>query len=253
MNRSSVLTLSFILTACGSGPSAMPATPVAAPPVEPAVPAQAAVHHPASELDPTLATARAPDVFFARFSTTKGDFVVEAHRGWAPNGCDRFFNRVKLGVYDDSRFFRAIDGFMVQFGIPGDPEVAAKWREAQIPDDPPVQSNLRGYLSFAQSSKPNSRTTQIFVLYNNHPRLDATGFAPFAQVVQGMDVVDALYKGYGEGAPQGQGPSQDRIQSEGNVYLDQAFPKLDRILVTRIVDAPPVGAGSAESERPGDR
>jgi peptidyl-prolyl cis-trans isomerase A (cyclophilin A) len=223
----------------------MPATPAAATAVESALPAPAAVHHAPSDLDPARATATAPDVFSARFTTTKGDFVVEAHRTWAPNGCDRFYNLVKLGFYDDTRFFRAIDGFMVQFGIPGDPAVAAKWHDAQIPDDPVTQSNLRGFVSFAQTGQPNSRTTQIFIAYNNHPRLDASGFAPFAQIVEGMDVVDALYKGYGEGAPTGPGPNQDRIQSEGNAYLDQEYPKLDRILYTRIVEPPNVAPNSA--------
>jgi peptidyl-prolyl cis-trans isomerase A (cyclophilin A) len=194
-----------------------------------------AAHHAPTELDPSLATERAPEVFQAEFTTTKGSFVIEAHRGWAPNGADRFYNLVKLGFYDDTRFFRAIPDFMVQFGIPGDPTVAAKWQNATIVDDAVTQSNLRGLVTFAQTGRPNSRTTQIFICYANHPQLDASGFAPFAKVTRGMDVVDALYKGYGEGAPGGRGPSQERIQSEGNDYLDREFPKLDRILVTRIV------------------
>ncbi len=216
-----------------------PAPPVAAahaPSAAPAGPPPPATHHAASELDPSIATAQAPEVFLAEFTTTKGDFVVEAHRSWAPHGADRFYNLVKLGLYDDTRFFRAIPDFMVQFGIPGDPEVAAKWRDATISDDPVTQSNLRGFMSFAQTGQPNSRTTQVFICFENHPRLDASGFAPFAKVVRGMEVVDSLYKGYGEGAPSGQGPDQGRIQKEGNAYLDQAFPKLDRILTTRIVE-----------------
>jgi peptidyl-prolyl cis-trans isomerase A (cyclophilin A) len=123
---------------------------------------------------------------------------------------------------------------MVQFGIPGDPVVAAKWRGTGIPDDPVTQSNLRGFVTFAMAG-PNSRTTQIFIDYNNHPRLDASGFAPFGKVVKGMEVVDALYKGYGEGAPDGHGPNQERIQTEGNAYLDAEFPKLDRILKTEVL------------------
>jgi peptidyl-prolyl cis-trans isomerase A (cyclophilin A) len=236
------------LAACGAGPSALPASPtspaasVDAPvasvasgaPATPAAPP--VVHRTAAELSPSLATARAPDVFYADFTTTKGDFVVEAHRAWAPNGADRFYNLVKLGFYDDTRFFRAIRDFMVQFGIPGDPQVAAQWEKAQIPDDPVTQSNLRGYVTFAQTGRPNSRTTQIFVVFENHATLDAGGFAPFAKVTRGMDVVDSLYKGYGEGGPTGHGPTQDRIQSEGNAYLDQEFPKLDRILTAHIVE-----------------
>jgi peptidyl-prolyl cis-trans isomerase A (cyclophilin A) len=203
---------------------------------ESAGPPKPAVHHAASELDPALATATAPDVFSAAFSTSKGDFVIEVHRSWAPNGADRFYNLIKLGFYDDTRFFRAIPDFMVQFGIPGDPQVAAKWRSASMPDDPVKQSNLRGFVTFAQTGRPNSRTTQIFICYQNHAGLDGSGFAPFAKVTRGMDVVDSLYKGYGEGAPAGRGPSQERIETEGNAYLDQDFPKLDRILSTRIVE-----------------
>jgi peptidyl-prolyl cis-trans isomerase A (cyclophilin A) len=242
------MTACAAFVACGSGPSVMAVTPEspaasdaplasdAPAPAPPASALPAAVHHDAAALSPALATARAPDVFSVDFATTKGDFVVEAHRAWAPNGVDRFYNLVKLGVYDDSRFFRAIRDFMVQFGIPGDPKVAAQWENAQIPDDPVTQSNLRGYVTFAQTGHPNSRTTQIFIVYENHATLDAGGFAPFAKVTRGMDVVDSFYKGYGEGAPSGHGPSQDRIQTEGNAYLDQEFPKLDRILSARIVD-----------------
>jgi peptidyl-prolyl cis-trans isomerase A (cyclophilin A) len=226
------------LLACGAGPSPLPSASIAPnspPSSEPAPSLPPAAHHAPAELDPSLATARAPEVFLAEFTTTKGAFVVEVHRSWAPNGADRFYNLVKIGFYDDTRFFRAIPDFMVQFGIPGDPGVASKWQSASIDDDPVTQSNLRGLVTFAQTGRPNSRTTQIFICYANHPTLDASGFAPFAKVARGMDVVDALYKGYGEGAPSGHGPAQERIQSEGNAYLDREFPKLDRILVTRIV------------------
>jgi len=230
--------------ACGAGPSEPPATAAGAVPSAAATastpsaegaPSAAPAHRPATELDPALATERAPDVFRARFATSNGSFVIEVHRDWAPNGADRFYNLVKMGVYDDSRFFRAISGFMVQFGIPGDPQVAAKWREATIPDDPPKQSNLRGYVSFAQTGSPNSRTTQVFVDYGDNSRLDASNFAPFGKVVDGMDVVTTLYKGYGEGPPGGVGPNQDRIQSEGNAYLDAEFPKLDRLTTATVV------------------
>jgi peptidyl-prolyl cis-trans isomerase A (cyclophilin A) len=231
-----------IAPGCG-GPSAPPVAPEApavsasVPVSSPAPPAPlpSAAHHPAAELDPALATARAPEAFQAEFTTTKGQFVIEVHRSWAPNGADRFYNLVKMGFYDDTRFFRAIPDFMVQFGIPGDPQVAAKWRDASIPDDPVKQQNLRAFVTFAQTGRPNSRTTQIFICFENHPSLDASGFAPFGQVVRGMEVVDSLYKGYGEGAPNGSGPAQDRIQTEGNAYLDENFPKLDRILSTRLV------------------
>jgi peptidyl-prolyl cis-trans isomerase A (cyclophilin A) len=212
-----------------------PVTAALPPSSGPALPSSSVPQHTPAELDPSLATAQAPETFLADFATTKGDFVVEVHRSWAPNGADRFYNLVKLGFYDDTRFFRAIPDFMVQFGIPGDPRVAAKWQNASIPDDPVAQSNLRGYVTFAQTGRPNSRSTQVFICYANHPRLDASGFAPFAKIARGMDVVDALYKGYGEGAPGGDGPSQDRIVSEGNAYLDREFAKLDRTLSARIV------------------
>jgi peptidyl-prolyl cis-trans isomerase A (cyclophilin A) len=194
-----------------------------------------AAHHAPEDLDPSLATALAPEVFFADFTTTKGDFVVEVHRSWAPHGADRFYNLVKLGFYDDTRFFRAVPDFMVQFGIPGDPRVAAKWKDASFPDDPVLQSNLRAFVAFARTAQPNSSATQIFIAYENHPSLDASGFAPFGQIARGMEVVDDLYKGYGEGPPRGKGPDQERIRTEGNPYLDRDFPKLDRILSTRIV------------------
>jgi peptidyl-prolyl cis-trans isomerase A (cyclophilin A) len=229
------------LAACGAGPTPLrplPPDPVA-PPVASAsasaTPLPSTAHHEPAELDPALATAQAPEVFLAEFTTTQGSFVLETHRAWAPHAADRFFNLVKLGFYDDTRFFRAIPDFMIQFGLSGDPRVAAAWKRAVFEDDPVVQSNLRGFVTFARTGKPNSSATQIFISYGNHARLDATGFAPFASVVRGMEVVDLLYKGYGEGPPDGQGPSQDRIESEGNAYLDRDFPKLDRILRTRIV------------------
>jgi peptidyl-prolyl cis-trans isomerase A (cyclophilin A) len=227
------------LVACGAGPSPLPVAPVAptAPPSkEAALPLPPATHHDPAELDPSLATAQAPELFYADFTTTKGEFVVEAHRSWAPHGADRFYNLVKIGFYDDTRFFRAIPDFMVQFGISGDSRVTTEWRDATFPDDPVTQSNLRGFMSFARTGQPNSSATQIFISYENHAALDATGFAPFAKIARGMEVVDALYKGYGEGAPDGQGPSQERLASEGNAYLDREFPKLDRILITRLVE-----------------
>jgi peptidyl-prolyl cis-trans isomerase A (cyclophilin A) len=249
-----VAALAFVAVAhvaCGTGPTTMPAVASApgespsSSPLASSLPPSAfapAVHHAATELDPALATARAPDTFLAKFTTTKGDFVIEVHRDWAPNGADRFYNLVKLGVFDDTRFFRAIEGFMVQFGIAGDPQVAAKWRDANIQDDPVTQSNLRGYVSFAQTGRPNSRTTQVFIDYRNNSRLDASGFAPFGKVVQGMEVVDSLYKGYGEGAPDGNGPNQALVQTQGNTYLDREFPLLDHILGAQVVtqqSAPP--------------
>src|SRR5437868_1129663 len=170
----------------------------------------------------------APPVFKADFDTSAGMFVVEVHRDWAPNGADRFYNLIKNGFFDDARFFRVISGFMVQFGINADPKVSTPWRSATINDDPVKQSNKRGYITFATSG-PNSRTSQVFINFGDNAALDRQGFSPFGQVTSGMNVVDALYSEYGEGAPSGRGPSQGRIQQEGNAYLKKDFPKLDYI------------------------
>ncbi len=183
--------------------------------------------------NPAALTEQAPATYKASFDTTAGTFVVEVHRAWAPNGADRFYNLVKNGYFDNVRFFRAISGFMVQFGINGDPSVSRVWRTATIPDDPVKESNRRGYITFATSG-PNSRTTQVFINFGNNTGLDRQGFAPFGKVVTGMDVVDKIYDGYGEGAPSGNGPSQGRIQSEGNAYLTKDFPKLDYITMATI-------------------
>lgn len=178
--------------------------------------------------DPASLNEKAPDVYKAVFDTSKGAFVIEVHRDWAPNGADRFYNLVKNGFYNDARFFRVIDGFMVQFGISGNPDLSAVWREARIPDDPVKESNQRGMVSFATAG-PGTRTTQVFINFGDNAALDGQGFSPFGQVVSGMNVVDSLYKDYGEGAPRGQGPDQGRIQAEGNAYLITDFPKLDYV------------------------
>ena len=178
--------------------------------------------------------APAPAVFQASFETSKGNFVVEVHREWSPLGADRFYHLVESGYYDGVRFFRVIPGFMAQFGIHGDPTVSAIWRDRHIPDDPVRQSNVRGMISFATAG-PSTRTVQVFINYRDNSRLDGMGFAPFGRVVEGMGVVDRLYVGYGEGAPQGRGPEQDRIQAEGNAYLGREFPKLDSVQRARVV------------------
>ena len=183
---------------------------------------------------PSPAPTTAPAVFQAKFITTKGDFTVEVHRDWAPNGADRFYNLVKIGYFDNIAFFRDIAGFMVQFGIHGSPDVNAKWHNANIPDDPASQSNKRGFVTFATAG-PNTRTTQLFVNFSDNGMLDSQGFSPFGQVVSGMDIVDGLYNGYGEGAPQGRGPDQGRLQGEGNAYLSKDFPLLDYVKTARLV------------------
>jgi peptidyl-prolyl cis-trans isomerase A (cyclophilin A) len=185
--------------------------------------------------DPAALNAKAPAVYQAKFDTSKGPFVVEVHRDWAPRGADRFYNLVKNGFYDNARFFRVIEGFMVQFGINGDPSVAGAWRDADIKDDPVKQSNERGTITFATAG-PNTRTTQVFINFGDNAGLDGQGFSPFGKVVSGMEVVDSLYGGYGEGAPNGNGPDQGRIQSQGNAYLEQDFPKLDFIKTATIAE-----------------
>ena len=183
-------------------------------------------------LDPEQATEQAPDRFRVHFETTKGPFVIEVRRAWAPGGADRFYNLVRLGYYDNVTFFRVVEDFMVQFGIHGDPEVGAVWRFAQIPDDPVKQSNTRGMVTFATAG-PGTRTTQIFINYKDNSPLDRQGFAPFGRVVEGMAVVDKLYSGYGDGPPYG--PDQGRAHSEGNEYFRGDFPKLDHIKNAELV------------------
>jgi peptidyl-prolyl cis-trans isomerase A (cyclophilin A) len=176
--------------------------------------------------DPSALRETAPATYKARFETSKGAFVVDVTRAWAPNGADRFYNLVKNGFYDGVRFFRVLDGFMAQFGINGDPKVSAVWREARIQDDPVKQSNRRGFITYAMAG-PNTRTSQVFINYGDNSALDRQNFSPFGRVTSGMEVVDALYNGYGEGAPRGQGPDQGRVQMEGNAYLAKNFPRLD--------------------------
>ncbi len=186
--------------------------------------------------DPAKATEQAPETFRAKLDTTKGPVVIEVIRAWAPKGADRFYNLVKSGFYTDVAFFRVIDGFMAQFGISGSPEVSAKWRDAKIADDPVKQSNLRGFVSFAMAG-PNTRTTQLFINYADRNRqLDSMGFSPFGRVIQGMENIDNLYSGYGEGAPRGRGPDQSMVQTQGNTYLRKSFPHLDYIKSATIVE-----------------
>jgi peptidyl-prolyl cis-trans isomerase A (cyclophilin A) len=183
---------------------------------------------------PTPADAASPESFRVKFATTKGDFTVEVTRAWAPKGADRFYRLAKEGYFKDVRFFRVLPGFMAQFGMSGDPALNAKMDSLRIPDDPVTQSNTRGMVTFATSG-PNTRSSQFFINYGNNASLDPQGFSPFGKVVDGMKVVDALYGGYGEGAPNGAGPSQDSIAAKGNEYLQRAFPKLDYIKSATIV------------------
>jgi peptidyl-prolyl cis-trans isomerase A (cyclophilin A) len=185
--------------------------------------------------DKTAITAPAPDSFRVAVETSKGNFTIVARRDWAPRGVDRFYHLVRLGYFDDVRFFRVLPGFMAQFGISGDPRVNAAWEPLALEDDPVKQSNRQGTVTFAQTSAPNSRGTQLFINTVDNPNLDASGFAPIGEVVEGMAVLDSLYADYGEGAPYGGGPDQTRMTAEGNAYLAQSFPKLDFIRRARIV------------------
>ena len=178
--------------------------------------------------NPAALKEQAPPTFKANFETSKGPFVIEVHREWAPIGADRFYNLVKNGFFEDVRFFRVISGFMAQFGIHGTPAVQSAWRAASLKDDPVRQSNKRGTVTFATAG-PNTRTTQFFINFGDNTGLDKQGFAPFGEVVSGMGVVDKINAEYGEGAPNGRGPDQSRLQMEGNAYLMKDFAKLDYV------------------------
>ncbi len=178
----------------------------------------------------------APSTYQIQVMTNKGNFVIEVHRIWAPHGADRFYNLVRNSFFDDSRFFRVRAGFIAQFGISGSPKIAALWRDEKIPDDPPSQSNIRGTIAFAMTG-PNTRTTQLFINLADNSRLDAQGFAPIGKVVEGMEVVDQLFAGYGEEAGGGmRGGKQDKLFEGGNEYLDLEFPKLDKLFRASVVE-----------------
>ncbi len=186
-----------------------------------------------------------PEQFRVKFETSKGDFVVEVHRDWSPNGAARFYELVKNGFYDDCRFFRVMPGFMAQWGIHGDPTVMDKWRDANIPDDKPTgenrKSNTRGFITYAKSGAPNSRSTQLFINYADNSRLNADGFTPFGHVVEGgMEVVDAINSKHGED------PAQSQIQVQGNKYLNASFPDLDYIKKATIFDPDAEGRSADE-------
>jgi peptidyl-prolyl cis-trans isomerase A (cyclophilin A) len=205
--------------------------------------AQAASPHPkpassgtsashASLLKPATLTAKAPADFKVLFTTTAGNFTVEVHRDWAPLGADRFYNLVRHGFFTNASFFRVVPGFVVQFGLNADPAVNQVWQQANIKDDPVTQTNKRGSLVFATAG-PNTRTTQLFINFGDNGRLDGMGFAPFGEVIDGMDVVDKIYPGYGEQ------PNQALITSQGDKYISQSFPKIDKIKIARVIPPAP--------------
>ena len=184
---------------------------------------------------PSALPAAAVDSFLVRFVTTTGEFDVVFRTDWAPHGVARVHEAVSARFYDGARFFRALRGFVVQFGIAADTARTAAWRGRRIPDDSVTESNRRGTVTFAAGVGANTRTVQLFVNLRDNARLDAVGFAPLGEVVRGMDVVSALYTAYGEAAPSGTGPSQDRITREGEPFLAREFPLLDQIHTARIV------------------
>jgi peptidyl-prolyl cis-trans isomerase A (cyclophilin A) len=186
-------------------------------------------------LKPASLNAQAPAEYRVRFVTTAGNFTLKATRAWAPKGADRFYNLVQHHFYDNTAFFRVLPGFMAQFGMSAHPRVSRAWEQATIEDDPVVQSNRAGYVAFAMAG-PDTRTTQVFINYNNNESLDQSGFAPFAAVETGMEVVNKLYSGYGEGSPSGEGPDQSQIKTHGQVYLKNQFPKLDAIRSATLLD-----------------
>ena len=205
-----LVVLALLVAGCGGGSSSSP---------------------PKALLQPDQLTKKAPQLFNVTFHTTKGDFVVSVHRTWAPLGADRFYNLVKNHFYDGAKVFRAVPGFVVQFGISPFPEVSKAWENATIQDDTIAVHNERGGVTFA-SAGPNTRTTQVFINLGSNTNLDSDQFAPFGAVISGMRVVDSLYSGYGD-APTSH---QSEMSSQGNAYLDKKYPKLDTIESTKVSD-----------------
>lgn len=256
MNRSfALLILCFV--AC-LAPYALSAHPQATP--APAAKPAAPVHHTAAAahtgtdpalLHPATLKAKAPDVFEVKFATTKGDFVIQITRAWAPNGADRFYDLAKHGFFTNVSFYRFVKDFIVQFGLSPDPKITAAWSKANINDDPVKQSNKLGTVTFAMGG-PNTRQTQVFInLADNSGSLDSSGFSPIGQVTSGMDVVQQLFSGYGEISDLGgNGPSQSRIGEGGKAYLDKNFPKLDSIKTATIISPAPAAAPAAPAHKP---
>lgn len=179
---------------------------------------------------------RSPDQYRVKIETTGGNFVIEVHRDWSPHGADRFYELVRDGYYNDSRFFRVVPGRWVQFGISGNPQTAENWRHRVIPDDTLAQHNTRGFIGFANTG-PNTRSTEVYINTGDNSRNDKeNGFAPFGQVVQGMDTVDHLYGGYGEHSGGGmRAGHQDAMFAGGNAYMDRKYPKLDKLIRASVV------------------
>src|SRR5260370_22529086 len=225
-------------------PAAKPEAPAAAPASAPAQPAATASPSAAvtkqgydrALLRASMLKDKAPETFQVKFATRRGDFVVTVNRSWARTGADRFYNLVKHYFYDNASFFRVVAGLVVQFGISAHPPISAAWDKANIKDEPVTQTNKRGYLTYAKTSMPNTRSTQIFINLKDNAGLDGQGFSPFGFVdAQGMKVVDMLYDQYGDAG----GPDQDQISKQGKPYLDKGWPKLDSIKTATLMGAAP--------------
>jgi peptidyl-prolyl cis-trans isomerase A (cyclophilin A) len=216
-------------------PAAPPAKSKTAPKAGTAAPARA---YDRALLHPPLLKDKAPETYQVKFTTTRGDFTATVTRAWAPIGADRFYNLVKHHFYDNAGFFRVVPGFVVQFGISAYPPVAAAWANANIKDEPVIGSNKRGYLTYAKTSLPNTRSTQVFINLKDNPGLDPQGFSPFGVVdAPGMKVVEMLYDQYGDN-----GPDQDQLTRLGKSYVDKNFPKIDTIKSATLVE--PAGAAA---------
>ena len=221
-----LLLASSALAACGKEPPPPAEEPVeAAPEIEPIY-------------DAENQKEQAPEEYRVLMETSAGNVVIAVHRAWAPIGADRFFNLVKVGYYNDTRVYRVVADFMAQWGFNGEPRVSAVWRNYPIGDDAVNHSNTRGTVTFATSG-PNARTTQMFINYADNAFLDESGFSPIGEVVEGMDVAAKFHAGYGDGPPQGKGPNQAQIFSDGNAYLDAGFPELTKIVKMSLQQAPP--------------
>lgn len=182
-----------------------------------------------------VSCSKAPESYRVEFETTKGKFVIETVREWAPKGADRFEELVRKEFYNGARFYRVRPGFVVQWGISSDPKKQNIWRTSRITDDPVKRSNARGFVSFATDG-PNTRTTELFINLADNGRLDARGFSPFGKVIEGMEVVDQLYSGYGEvRGLKGTGVDSDKYEALGDSYIQQEFPKLDQIRTARLM------------------
>ena len=246
-------TLGIAAQAAAQTPAPAPAKPktATAPKTGAAAKTTTARSYDRTLLRPALLKDQAPETYQVKFVTTRGEFTVNVTRAWAPIGADRFYNLVKHHFYDNASFFRVVPGFVVQFGISAYPPVSAAWQNANIKDEPVTGSNKRGYLTYAKTSQPNTRSTQIFINLKDNASLDRQGFSPFGMVdTQGMKVVDMLYDQYGDSA----GPDQDQIATQGKPYLDKGWPKLDSIksatLVGASAEAAPAKPAAAKAATP---